>query len=388
MSIFLIIVMTIPLLSLAWWVWADWRLRKLGAKRIWRMGLGAAVSLLLVGFVWVMLGRKEWVTMQVPAPLYAAVLLWGLISLPFLALPSMLAWSLGRIIRRISRIEDAAEKSAGWTRRKWLGAAALSLPVVGTFVGTVAGMPQMKYFRVRELSVTLPDLPEELDGLRIAHLTDTHVGKFTRGAVLNDIIAATNALKADLVLFTGDLIDNTISDLPQAVAMLQRLNPGRGLYLIEGNHDLIDNGEKFIRDVQASGLNLLRNQAATVMVRGVAVQLLGVVWNRKEAKIAQDVETVAGLRQPGAFPILLAHHPHAFDRAAELGIPLTLAGHTHGGQLMLNEEVGAGPAIFRYWSGVYRKNGQSLVVGNGTGNWFPLRVNAPAEIIHLTLRRG
>jgi predicted MPP superfamily phosphohydrolase len=55
---------------------------------------------------------------------------------------------------------------------------------------------------------------------------------------------------------------------------------------------------------------------------------------------------------------------------------------------MLNEEIGAGPAIFRYWSGIYRKNGQTLVVGNGTGNWFPLRVNAPAEIIHLTLRRG
>jgi predicted MPP superfamily phosphohydrolase len=90
-----------------------------------------------------------------------------------------------------------------------------------------------------------------------------------------------------------------------------------------------------------------------------------------------------------AFPILLAHHPHAFDPAAAAGIPLTLAGHTHGGQLMLTESIGFGPQMFRYWSGPYRNpNGSTLVVSNGVGNWFPLRVNAPAEIVHLTLRRG
>jgi predicted MPP superfamily phosphohydrolase len=88
-----------------------------------------------------------------------------------------------------------------------------------------------------------------------------------------------------------------------------------------------------------------------------------------------------------AFPILLAHHPHAFDPAAAAGIPLTLAGHTHGGQLMLTDTLGFGPAMFRYWSGEYRKGDNALVVSNGVGNWFPLRINAPAEIIHLTLRR-
>ena len=70
-------------------------------------------------------------------------------------------------------------------------------------------------------------------------------------------------------------------------------------------------------------------------------------------------------RRPDAFQILLAHHPHAFDPAAAVGIPLTLAGHTHGGQLMLNERLGAGPAIYRYWSGLYRKpDGNALVVSN------------------------
>ena len=92
---------------------------------------------------------------------------------------------------------------------------------------------------------------------------------------------------------------------------------------------------------------------------------------------------------PGTFPILLAHHPHAFDAAAAAGVPLTVSGHTHGGQLMLSDAVGFGPLMYRYWSGLYRKpehNGASLVVSNGVGNWFPLRTGAPAEIIHLTLR--
>src|SRR2546421_1200827 len=98
------------------------------------------------------------------------------------------------------------------------------------------------------------------------------------------------------------------------------------------------------------------------------------------------MQRVCALRNRDQFQILLAHHPHAFDPAAAAGIPLTLSGHTHGGQLMLGEHVGAGPILFRYWSGPYRKGDATLVVSNGVGNWFPLRVNAPAEIAHLTLR--
>ena len=68
-------------------------------------------------------------------------------------------------------------------------------------------------------------------------------------------------------------------------------------------------------------------------------------------------------------------------------MPLTLSGHTHGGQLMLNERCGFGPALFRYWSGLYTRDDSKLIVSNGVGNWFPLRARAPAEIVHLTLVR-
>jgi predicted MPP superfamily phosphohydrolase len=89
-------------------------------------------------------------------------------------------------------------------------------------------------------------------------------------------------------------------------------------------------------------------------------------------------------RDPGAWPLLLAHHPHAWDFAA--GIPLTLSGHTHGGQLMLTDRIGFGPLFYRYWSGLYTRRSGALVVSNGVGNWFPVRIQAPAEILHLKLR--
>src|SRR5690606_32559074 len=92
-------------------------------------------------------------------------------------------------------------------------------------------------------------------------------------------------------------------------------------------------------------------------------------------------------KRPGAFSLLLAHHPHAFDAARAAGINLTLGGHTHGGQLMLPGDVGFGPLMYRYWSGLYRDaTGSAAFISNGAGNWFPLRTFAPAEIAVLTLR--
>ena len=144
-----------------------------------------------------------------------------------------------------------------------------------------------------------------------------------------------------------------------------------------------------------AGQRLLVNEATTMQIRGVPVQLLGLRWgardihprhpdSRSDAAIQRSMEELLPMRDASAFPILLAHHPHAFDYAED--IPLTLTGHTHGGQLMVTPDLGCGPMLYRYWSGHYENADRSLVVSNGTGNWFPLRTRAPAEVIHLTLR--
>ena len=244
----------------------------------------------------------------------------------------------------------------------------------------------------------LPSLPTALDGMTIAHLSDLHVGQLTKGRVLKKLVAEANKLEADLMLFTGDLINSDLSYLPVAVETLRALRPPP--VLCEGNHDVGLDPGGFERGVKAAGFLLLLDETVTVSIRGLPVQLLGLRWggpnnlerHRDESGLATSMSALLRQRDPAAFPILLAHHPHAWDYCGD--IPLTLSGHTHGGQLMLNEQRGFGPMMFRYWTGLYSRPAtpshaaQTLAVNNGIGNWFPLRTAAPAEILHLTLRCG
>jgi predicted MPP superfamily phosphohydrolase len=262
--------------------------------------------------------------------------------------------------------------------------------VLLTGAGVAYSRTQLREFRIRPLGVALPGLPPALDGLRIALVSDLHVGTFTSGGTVKRVVEETSRLDADLVLLPGDLINNALADLSGALDAVCNMQSRHGAYLCVGNHDLIEDGAEFVRRVKARA-PLLVNESRVIPVRGQLVQLLGLPWQREEALIASSVQELAGQVAPGAFPILLAHHPHAFDAAAAAGIPLTVSGHTHGGQLMLGDAVGFGPLLYRYWSGLYRQpaaNGASLVVSNGVGNWFPLRTGAPAEIIHLTLWSG
>jgi predicted MPP superfamily phosphohydrolase len=229
--------------------------------------------------------------------------------------------------------------------------------------------------------------------MTIAHVSDIHVGRLTCGRVLREMVNTTNALRADLVLLTGDLINHDLADLAEGIAVVKGMEGRSGLWMIEGNHDLFENGEEFERRVKESGVPLLLNESAVATVRGYPVQLFGLRWMRgsgpeRDRMTADWLRELAKQRQPEAFPILLAHHPHAFDAAVELDLPLTLSGHTHGGQLMFDSRHGFGPAMFRYWSGLYQRGRCQTVVSNGVGNWFPIRINAPAEIVHLTLKAG
>ena len=283
-------------------------------------------------------------------------------------------------------------------RRTFLGtAAALTPPLLSIGLTGVAAR-QLESFRVRRITIPIANLPPALDGATIAHVSDMHVGRFTTGRVLHAMTTAVNDLRADIVLLTGDLINSSLEELPEAIETVRRLDAPSGVYTIEGNHDLFEGREEFEQRVKASGLALLVNETADVTIRGHPVNLLGLRWGAPgvtgarprstEQGIRASLEELLANRNPNAFPILLAHHPHAFDFAANEGLPLTLAGHTHGGQLMLNEETGFGPIMFRYWSGLYTRGDSHLVVSNGVGNWFPLRISAPAEVIHITLRRA
>lgn len=400
----LLIFVVFPGIPWLWWLMADWELRRLPRVRKWQRALLLLFVLSqTVLFVALLLGRRAMPELDLSRPLMASTYIWHLVVAPLALLSGagLWLWRGGTwLAARAAKapaepgaaLPEAPDPSPRVSRRELLAGTLAAAPPLILAGGTIRSLDQLNHFRIRELEVRLPALPAALDGLRIAHLTDFHVGKFTTGKILHEIAAATNDLDPDLMLFTGDLIDHSLKALPEAMATLELLKPRHGLMLCEGNHDLFEGREEFEDGLRREGFNLLLNEAAETVIRGERVQVLGLRWGRagagRDSLFGAHMKTVAGLVDPKAFPILLAHHPHAFDEAAAAGIPLTLAGHTHGGQLMLTPGIGAGPAMYRYWSGLYRKGPSALVVSNGTGNWFPLRINAPAEIIHITLKRG
>ena len=410
--------------DLLWWRWADNKLRRLRkGSSVPRMTLGAFSIGMMFYLVAVFLlpGATRRSGGPIPIVVHTAAFLWHLLVLPVLLVTSILAFSwrgLGTAIRLVrdlpnpnmarsdswhgrlacavlsTRDSARAGRQAGRpcheiptrSRRDLIGAAAVALPPLLMAGTTVAAMSQLSDLRVRRFELKFPGLRPALDGMTIAHVSDLHVGKFTRKRDLRQVVDVTNSLKCDFVAVTGDLIDLSLADLPRALTAIRKLDPRNGLFICEGNHDLIENRGEFERRMLASGLAFLLESEKTTELRGEKIQFLGTRWSHSDEELADSMSRVKPLIKDDVFPILLAHHPHAFDPAIRAGIPLTLSGHTHGGQIMLNEKLGFGPAMFRYWSGLYQKGDSSMVVSNGAGNWFPLRINAPAEIVHLTLR--
>lgn len=401
MSLFFLLFLLMPLIDLAWWRWADGYLRRMQWARWWRIALGLFMVAEIGQFLWLLLARGFAFKVYSPVLLLGSAYLWHLVILPVLAIATLFfvleqnAWKIARRFgarQKLHAVPPAATALSlpAMSRREFLLASGLLAPPALCLGFTGYGVSQRDNFRINRMELPLRGLPRELDGVTIAHVSDIHLGKFTDERVLRRVVEATNDLRSDMILFTGDLIDFDLSDLSTALDYIRKMDSPQGVVLIEGNHDLFQSRSEFEGKVKQSGVPLLLDEQATIRVRGREVQLLGMKWEgggkANYPVYRRHLERMGPLRDPEAFQILMAHHPHAFDRAAEFGIPLTLAGHTHGGQLMLTPEIGGGPMLFKYWSGVYRKDDAALLVNNGVGNWFPLRINAPAEIVHLTLR--
>jgi predicted MPP superfamily phosphohydrolase len=402
-SVVAFIFAAIGLSDFIWWGWADARLRrafgKSGKSLLFR-GLVGLFTLSQVAYLITVLMGPRWpkrYSKMIPMPFIATVYIWSLLVLP-VCIVAISSSGIGRLMRKMwaRRDRSIAEPVYGKqiTRRQALTTAAVAVPPIVAITAMMRAMPQLEEFRLRRMQLRIADLPKKLDGLRIAHISDLHVGRYTRPGVLARLVSAVNQLQADLVLFTGDLIDYSLDDLPLGIDTLRGMNPGSGMFLIEGNHDLIQDPDEFDNRVRDAGQRLLIDEAMTIEARGERVQLLGARWgaatgDRRKISpraLTESVEKLAAMRDPQAFPILMVHHPNAFDAAATAGFPLVLSGHTHGGQIMLSKSIGFGPMFYRYWSGWYEKENSQIVVNNGIGNWFPLRINAPAEIIEITLR--
>ena len=396
MRFVLALIGTMFALDIFWWAISA----RIAKATFARIGVTIFALAQLAGLIWLLTQRFAHAESMALFSKFAmaTVFIWHMIFLPLLLLlaialsPILAMAALIRIARRLRNSNPASvDANVALSRRQFLGVALAAAPPLFNLSFATIAMRQLDQFRVRRFVLPIVGLPSDLHGLTITQISDMHVGRFTSGRVLHEVVRVVNELRADLVLLTGDLINDAIADLDHGLDLVRSMQASHGVYLIEGNHDLIENGPEFERRMKDSGIPFLLDESVVITVRGTALQLLGLSWTRarenRDVAIAAAVRQLLNQRQPESFPILLAHHPHAFDAAAAASVPLTLAGHTHGGQLMLNEQYGFGPALFRYWSGLYTKGASKLIVSNGVGNWFPLRLRAPAELLHLTLLR-
>ncbi len=274
-----------------------------------------------------------------------------------------------------------------------LGFVALSLAG-----GIAASFGSMGAPLVREETVQVRDLPEALDGLRIANIGDVHIGRFIVPADLARAIDIVNRRQVDLLAVTGDLID----DLSQLDATLDVLEASRALPLLSilGNHDKISSEAAFVSSLQSRNprIRLLVNDSVVVHPRGTPLRVVGVDYPlaadgrhmlpraQQDTAMRAFAERAFARTAPGETMIALSHHPEFFRFAAAHGAVLTLSGHTHGGQVRLFGR----PLIvaYDYMHGLYRQGAAYLDVTSGLGHWLPLRIGVPPELSIITLKRG
>ena len=281
----------------------------------------------------------------------------------------------------------------------WFFALIPALGVMGWFAfGFIEGWKRLE---LKHITFTSPDLPPYFDGYRLVQITDFHLGSFPPGNdFVQKVVDATNNEEPDMILFTGDLVNNQASEVEPYLDTLGQLHASDGIYSIWGNHDYCEYGNnhsigalkrnrRMLYGYQESlGWHQLMNEHHVVSHGMASIAVIGVenpgqppFTNRSNLKKAMK-----GLN-PDMFKILLSHDPHHWRReVVGKKIQLTLAGHTHAGQLKIGKWTPARMA-FKEWGGAYRIGEQILYVSSGIGGSFPFRLGAWPELTVITLKR-
>ncbi|MFN8542799.1 MAG: metallophosphoesterase [Candidatus Binatia bacterium] len=242
--------------------------------------------------------------------------------------------------------------------------------------------------RVRAITVPVAGLPAALAGLRLAHVSDLHLGPIADVRTLRTAIDRLLAIAPDVVCVTGDVVDNRHTDLPRWLPELARLDARHGVFAILGNHDRHAGAERVAGALTgAPAWRVLRNARTAIEVDGARLHLVGLEdhkGGRTEALLPLLAEVPAG-----EITVVLAHYPDTFRATAAAGVPLTLAGHTHGGQVAVPglPKLNTARLLMTRWDGGLFAQGPALLhVSRGLGTSAQrIRVGVPPEITVLTL---
>jgi len=303
-------------------------------------------------------------------------------------------WWLGQRVRGHAPDQPlTTDHAPSLSRRQFLARATYTYATLGAAVSGYGIWSAYRLPVITRRTLYFKDLPPALDGLRVLHLSDVHAGIHMERDKMEAIVAQANALGADLILQTGDMIDISPSYIPDYVRAFRELKAPLGVVTTIGNHDYYTGDSAVIRGVQDAGSVFIRNDVHLIERGGATLALLGIDdpqnWMHDDPQTAV-VDRVVRRAPPEAFKILLSHRPGAFDTAAPRGIPLTLAGHIHGGQFAIPVVgISAGSLITKYVMGLFENNGCQLYVSRGIGVvGVPIRVFVPPEIALLELRRA
>ncbi|MET0877113.1 MAG: metallophosphoesterase [Tardiphaga sp.] len=285
------------------------------------------------------------------------------------------AMLLATLLRHGFRVPDGA--------RYAMAAAAAVLAAIG--VQQAIRVPDLN-----DIEIAIPNLPSQFDGYTMLQLTDLHISRLFPEAWARAVVEESNALGADLIVITGDLIDGSLAMRRADVEPLRHLRAADGVYVIPGNHEYFFDYRAWMQHYAGLGMRVLENRHAVLDRAGGKLVLAGVTDQsaRGTGDPAPDLAAALNGAPAGAPVILLDHQPKAARHAAARSVALQLSGHTHGGMIVGLDRLAAG-ANAGYVSGRYDVDGMTLYVNNGTGLWpgFALRLGRPSELTRITLRR-
>lgn len=281
--------------------------------------------------------------------------------------------------------------------KKSVGVAATA-PFLVSGYGALLGRHR---FRIEEFDLPIAGLSSDLSQFSIVQLTDIHVGPFMPAEELARYVEAVNRLGPDLIVLTGDFVSSTVDEVAPCVDTLAGLKARYGIFACMGNHDLYARaGGELSQRFADMGARMLRNEAASVRLKGTALNILGIEDLRSgRPNLRRALKTADS--DPGEVRVLLSHRPEAFPTAARNGIDIVLSGHYHGGQIKLAPEPDAlsiASLMTPYAEGLFHlpsdsnssaAKGSLLFVGRGIGiTGLPIRINCPPQIAHLILKKA
>jgi predicted MPP superfamily phosphohydrolase len=292
--------------------------------------------------------------------------------------------------------ESAPDGSeANMSRRRFLTMGASVFPAVAA-TGALGGV--VKSFndvRVFDLTLKFPNLPADLEGFKILHLSDLHLGVYFNLDSLESLLLDLEGREFDLVALVGDIADD-LDSLSETLSMLSALPSRYGHFGTMGNHEYYRGADRVRRIYDRSPVPLLINQGQRIQVGSSALYLGGsddprqMGWSYDSSGFYRSaLESSLGGAASDDFRLMLSHRPGMFDYSAPEKVDLTLAGHTHGGQLgMMGHSAFEMFGDDLYLWGRYQKGDSQLYTSSGVGHWFPFRLGCPAEAPIITLSRA